>query len=166
MLGIGLWSLRRLHGPVTLSYRCHGQSCLWDGQVHVLASIEPIIASGSPPPKRHWPTPFFGAGARPDRRLARSAFRPSWRPGGGAGFIVAGAIGFVWLLLWWIFFDHPDRVSWLHPTNATKSCVERDGEFSSHHAAQPASSLWYLLTLRSTWRAVLTQAASLCGYMF
>jgi len=54
-------------------------------------------------------------------------------------------------------------VRWLHPAERDKILRERDGEFAPHVAVQPSSSLWYLLSLRSTWGLFLTQGCEVYG---
>ncbi len=54
-------------------------------------------------------------------------------------------------------------MGWLYRRSAHRILRERDGEFASHVAAQPASSLWYLLSLRSTWGLFLTQGCEVYG---
>jgi hypothetical protein len=72
------------------------------------------------------------------------------------GFIRAGSVGFVWLALRRIFFDHSERTRWLAAAERAKILSERDGALELHIAAQPASSLRCLLTLLITWGLFLT----------
>jgi ACS family glucarate transporter-like MFS transporter len=82
-----------------------------------------------------------------------------WR----AGFIVAGSIGFLWLVLWLAIFDRPERVSWLSKTELNKILSERDGEIAPKPVPQVASSLARLLTLRPVWGLFLTQGCMVYG---
>jgi ACS family glucarate transporter-like MFS transporter len=164
--GIGLWSLATVCTGLSPSHLLviisrvimgMGESTCWPASNR-------IIREWFPATERALANAIFGAGAAAGPAIGAvgiSAIIAAW--GWRWGFIVAGGIGFVWLLLWWIFFDHPERVSWLHPDERDKILRERDGEFSSHHAAQPSSSLWYLLTLRSTWGLFLTQGCEVYG---
>ena len=78
--------------------------------------------------------------------------------------MVAGAIGFVWLVAWLISFDQPERVGWLRPAERDR-ILGRAGrrDSTAHVAAQPASPLWHLLTLRSVWGLFLTQGCEVYG---
>ncbi len=164
--GIGLWSLATVCTGLAPSHLIvmtsrvvmgMGESTSWPASNR-------IIREWFPAAERALANAIFGAGAAAGPALGAvgiSAIVAAW--GWRWGFIVAGSIGFIWLALWWIFFDHPERVSWLHPSERDKILNERDGEFASHIAAQPASSLWYLLSLRSTWGLFLTQGCEVYG---
>jgi ACS family glucarate transporter-like MFS transporter len=53
-------------------------------------------------------------------------------------------------------------VRWLHPQERDRILAERDGD-QRDVAEQPASSLWYLLQLRSVWGLFLTQGCEVYG---
>jgi ACS family glucarate transporter-like MFS transporter len=164
--GIGLWSLATVCTGLAPSYwfvivsrvvMGMGESTCWPASNR-------IIREWFPAAERAFANAIFGAGAAAGPAvgaLGISAIVGAW--GWRWGFIVAGAIGFVWLLLWWIFFDHPERARWLHPAERDTILRERDGEFAVHIAEQPSSSLWYLLSLRSTWGLFLTQGCEVYG---
>ena len=80
-----------------------------------------------------------------------------WR----TGFIVAGAVGFVWLVAWLLIFDQPERVGWLGDTERQKILRERDG--AADTAVIKGSSLLYLLKQRSVWGLFLTQGTEVYG---
>jgi MFS family permease len=164
--GIGLWSLATICTGLAPSHLIlmgsrivmgMGESTSWPASNR-------IIREWFPATERALANAIFGAGAAAGPAAGAvgiSAIVGVW--GWRWGFVVAGSIGFVWLLLWWIFFDHPDRVSWLRPAERDKILNERDGEFPANIAEQPASSIWYLLTLRSTWGLFLTQGCEVYG---
>jgi MFS family permease len=164
--GIGLWSLATVCTGLAPSHLIvmvsrivmgAGESTSWPASNR-------IIREWFPAAERAFANAIFGAGAAAGPAVgavAISAIVGAW--GWRWGFIAAGSVGFVWLLLWWIFFDHPERVSWLRPGERDKILNERDGEFASHIAEQPSSSLWYLLSLRSTWGLFLTQGCEVYG---
>jgi len=164
--GIGLWSLATVCTGLAPSHLVvlgsrvvmgMGESTSWPASNR-------IIREWFPATERALANAIFGAGAAAGPAVgavAISAIVAAW--GWRWGFIAAGSIGFIWLALWWIFFDHPERVRWLHPAERDKILHERDGEFAAHVAAQPSSSLWYLLSLRSTWGLFLTQGCEVYG---
>ena len=100
-------------------------------------------------------------GRRPGHRR-RCDFRLVSAYGWRTGFVAAGSVGFVWLLAWLLFFDRPDRVSWLGPTEREKILRERDGDPRSRRRST-GSPLAYLLRLRSTWGLFLTQGSEVYG---
>jgi ACS family glucarate transporter-like MFS transporter len=164
--GIGLWSaatiltgfapnwLFMVGTRVTMGM---GESTSWPASNR-------IIREWFPASERGFANAVFGAG---------SAFGPSigavgiswvislwgWR----IGFFCAGAVGFIWLAFWYLFFDKPERVAWLKPTERDKILSERDGKTAVQHAEQPSSSLWYLLSLRSVWGLFLAQGSEVYG---
>ncbi len=167
--GIGLWSLATVCTGLAPSHLVvmgtrvvmgMGESTSWPASNR-------IIREWFPARERALANAIFGAGAAAGPAvgaIAISAIIEAW--GWRWGFIAAGSIGFVWLALWLIFFDRPDRVSWLSDAERTKILNERDGEFATHVAEQPSSSLWYLLGLRSTWGLFLTQGCEVYGGYF
>ena len=164
--GIGLWSLATVCTGLAPSHLIlmgsrivmgMGESTSWPASNRVIREWFPAA-------ERALANAIFGAGAAAGPAVgavAISAIVAAW--GWRWGFIAAGSVGFVWLLLWWIFFDHPERVNWLRPDERDKILRERDGEFATHIAVQPSSSLGYLLSLRSTWGLFLTQGCEVYG---
>src|ERR1019366_3417515 len=164
--GIGLWSLATVCTGLAPSHLIimgsrigmgMGESTSWPASNR-------IIREWFPAAERALANAIFGAGAAAGPAVGAvgiSAIVAAW--GWRWGFITAGLIGLIWLLLWWVFFDHPERVSWLEPAERDKILRERDGEFAAHVAVQPSSSLWYLLSLRSTWGLFLTQGCEVYG---
>ena len=164
--GIGLWSLATVCTGLAPSHLfvMGSRIVMGMGESTSWPASNRIIREWFPATERALANAIFGAGAAAGPAVGAvgiSAIVAAW--GWRWGFIVAGSVGFVWLLLWWIFFDHPERVSWLQPAERDKILRERDGEFAAHVAAQPSSSLWYLLSLRSTWGLFLTQGCEVYG---
>jgi MFS family permease len=91
-----------------------------------------------------------------------SAF--DWR----TAFVVLGISGFVWLAFWWIWYDQPEKVSWLSAGERQKILAERNGNRASDAGQDPApSSLGYLLSQTSVWGLVITQACLVyTAYLF
>jgi MFS family permease len=83
-------------------------------------------------------------------------------------FVVLGALGFVWLLPWWIWYGKPEEVSWLPIAEKDKIIAERNGDRAATEALDPPpSSLGYLLSRTSVWGLVLTQACLVyTAYLF
>ncbi len=90
-------------------------------------------------------------------------------------FLVTGALGFIWLILWWFVYDKPERHKWLTKEeldlirqDETESArgeggsVEKETVFTeSPHPAVPTQEKtfsWFnLLTFRQTWGIVLAR---------
>ncbi len=83
-----------------------------------------------------------------------------WR----ATFIVVGALGFIWLVPWWILArSTPDQHPWVSPEERAHILGERvDGEAAnvattSVVAATPAASLGSLLSHRESWAVIISR---------
>ena len=87
-----------------------------------------------------------------------------WR----TAFVVLGIVGFVWLAFWMKFYAAPEEASWLPQAERVKIVSERNGEAATPAVADPdPSSLGYLLSQRSVWGLVLTQACLVyTAYLF
>ena len=164
--GIGLWSaatmltglapnfLFMLITRITMGI---GESTGWP-------ACNRIIREWFPASERGFANAFLGAGASAGPALGAlgiSAIVATW--GWRAGFLVAGGIGFVWLMVWHLVFDRPDRVGWLRAAERDKILAERDGDDRLAEADRPVSSLRYLLGLRSVWGLFLTQGCEVYG---
>ncbi|MES0006720.1 MFS transporter [Mesorhizobium sp. M0062] len=88
-----------------------------------------------------------------------------WR----AAFVVLGIVGYVWLAAWLIWFASPGKANWLSQAERQKIIRERDGDErqTTPVAAAPPSTLRYLLSQRSIWGLVTTQACLVyTAYLF
>jgi len=82
-----------------------------------------------------------------------------WR----AGFYVAGALGFMWLIAWLAFFRQPETATFIGEDERRKILAERGGDTIPGTAA-PVSAL---LKFRSTWGTFVTQGCAVYTvYMF
>ncbi|MFL5256554.1 MAG: MFS transporter [Rhodopila sp.] len=123
-----------------------------------------IIREWFPASERAFANAVFGAGSAAGPAFGTMAVTAvvatfGWR----AGFFAAGAVGFLWLILWLAIFDRPERVSWLISQERNKILSERDGEVALALIPQQASSLPRLLTLRPVWGLFLTQGCMVYG---
>jgi MFS family permease len=87
-----------------------------------------------------------------------------WR----VSFFVLGAIGFVWLAVWQVWYGEPEGVVWLAVAEKNKIVAERNGDFEliANEKARP-SSLRYLLSQKTVWGLVITQACLVyTAYLF
>lgn len=66
-------------------------------------------------------------------------------------FIVTGAIGFIWLVFWWIFYERPERHKQIRETEL--SYINSDGEDPSQ--AKGSVGWMELLRVRQTWSFVI-----------
>ncbi|WP_295848536.1 MFS transporter [Tardiphaga sp.] len=86
-----------------------------------------------------------------------------WR----GSFVIAGAIGFVWLAAWLIWFNKPEKVSWLGAEERQKILSERDVVEKAVAVTGSASKLRDLLREKSMWGLALTQGCAVyTQYLF
>jgi ACS family glucarate transporter-like MFS transporter len=165
-VGIGLWSAATVltgFAPNFL-FMMGTRIAMGMGESTSWPATNRIIREWFPASERGFANAVFGAGAAAGPAVGAivvSAIIATW--GWRAGFIIAGSVGFVWLLLWQTVFDKPERVRWLRPAERAKILNERDGENAARTADSPTSSLWYLLSLRSVWGLFLTQGCEVYG---
>ncbi|WP_297844051.1 MFS transporter [Pseudomonas sp.] len=85
-----------------------------------------------------------------------------WR----TSFVIAGGIGFVWLVVWFIFYDKPEKVSWL-PIAEREHIVQNRTTESSHGDTPLAYGLKRLLKTPTLWGIALTQGCNVyTQYLF
>jgi MFS family permease len=81
-----------------------------------------------------------------------------WR----VAFVVLGVLGFVWLICSLIWFDRPEKVSWLTNDERKKILDERSGGAPDAVGAQGSPGvIWELLRSRSQWGTMIAQAAGI-----
>jgi MFS family permease len=85
-----------------------------------------------------------------------------WR----VSFVIAGAIGFVWLLCWLAFFNSPEKARWLKPQEREK--ILREREVKSTAATESESrGLASLIKTPTLWGLALAQGCNVyTQYLF
>lgn len=70
-------------------------------------------------------------------------------------FIVTGALGFVWLIVWWLIYDKPETHKWL---TANELVLIKEGEVAEDVSSDETPMGWFeLLRYRQTWAIVLAR---------
>jgi len=69
-------------------------------------------------------------------------------------FLVTGALGFLWLISWWIVYDKPERHKWI--TQEELELIRQD-EIIEAASDEKAPGWFSLLTFRQTWGIVLAR---------
>ncbi|MFL9912038.1 MFS transporter [Paraburkholderia sp. RL17-337-BIB-A] len=83
-------------------------------------------------------------------------------------FVIAGAIGFVWLAAWLIFFDAPEKARWLKPEEREKIVQQRDSKpvGATLHGDSPSSFL-SLMRSPTLWGLAIAQGCNVyTQYLF
>jgi MFS family permease len=164
--GIALWSAATLLTGFStgFAFMAATRVIMGMGESTSWPACNRIIREWFPASERAFANAVFGAGSAAGPAIGAMAVTTvvgffGWR----AGFCAAGAVGFLWLVLWWAVFDTPDRVSWLTDTERNKILAERDGEVVRTAVPQEASSLGRLLSLQPVWGLLLTQGCMVYG---
>ena len=85
-----------------------------------------------------------------------------WR----VSFVIAGAIGFVWLLCWLAFFNSPEKAHWLKPQEREKILREREVK-STVTTGSESSGLASLIRTPTLWGLALAQGCNVyTQYLF
>jgi ACS family glucarate transporter-like MFS transporter len=121
-----------------------------------------IIREWFPASERGLANAIFGAGSAAGPAIGAVTISYlvgayGWR----TGFVVAGAVGFIWVLAWVLVFDRPEKVRWLGSVEREKILRERDG--APGMATGRGSPLTYLLRQRSVWGLFFTQGSEVYG---
>jgi len=164
--GIGLWSAATILTGLAPNFlfMLSARVAMGIGASTCWPACNRIIREWFPASERGFANAFLGAGASAGPALGAmgvSTIVAVW--GWRAGFLVAGSIGFLWLIVWHVVFDRPERVGWLRPAERNKILAERDGDDTLGEAERPGSALGYLLGLRSVWGLFLTQGCEVYG---
>ena len=86
-----------------------------------------------------------------------------WR----GSFFVVGAVGFIWLAAWLIWFDQPERVRWLGDEERAKILRERGAETHALEQRASAARVFDLLRTRTMWGLALAQGCAVyTQYLF
>lgn len=86
----------------------------------------------------------------------------SWQ----AAFVALGVLGFLWLAAWAIWYRTPEEATWLPDAERQIILAARNGDAPVEQGAPP-SSIAYLLSQRSVWGLVITQACLVyTAYLF
>jgi ACS family glucarate transporter-like MFS transporter len=127
-----------------------------------------VIRDWFPERERGFVTTLFNGGSSAGPALGAiitaalvSSF--DWR----IAFVVLGIAGFIWLAAWMVWYGAPEQTAWLPAAERAKILAERNGTDTDATQHPRPSSLGYLLSQRSIWGLVLTQACLVyTAYLF
>ncbi len=127
-----------------------GEAGNWPGAAKTVAEWFPVR-------QRAFGMAIFNSGAAigsivaPPIIVGLTAYFGHWQP----TFIITGALGFGWLILWWIFYDTPEKHKWL--TSKERILIQEDEENASIETAEITPSWSSLLGFRQVWAIVLAR---------
>jgi len=118
------------------------------------------VSEWFPPRQRALGMGIFNSGAAigsivaPPIIVGLTTYFGHWQP----TFVVTGALGFLWLTLWWLVYDKPEKHPWL-TTKELKIIREGDEPGSTAAARSNDTPIGWLelLTYRQTWGIVIAR---------
>jgi ACS family glucarate transporter-like MFS transporter len=163
-LGIGLWSAATVltgFAPAFL-FMIGTRMVMGMGESTSWPASNRVIREWFPASERGLANSIFAAGSTAGPAIGAIAMSYlvgsyGWR----TGFVIAGSVGFCWLLAWLLLFDRPERVRWLGAAERAKILRERDG--AAGGASERGSPLGYLLRQRTVWGLFFTQGTEVYG---
>jgi ACS family hexuronate transporter-like MFS transporter len=154
-LGTGMASLMSTLGlaavPVSIAGFMIARAVLAIGESGNFPAAIKATAEYFPKKERAFATGIFNSGANVGAVLAPVCvplIAATW--GWQAAFVVIGAIGFVWMGLWQLFYDPPEQQKRLSPQELAHITAD-DGSISAASSAGPALGWFALLGYRQTW---------------
>lgn len=127
-----------------------GEAGNWPGAAKTVAEWFPVR-------ERAFGMAIFNSGAAigsivaPPIIVGLTAYYGHWQP----TFLITGILGFLWLILWWVFYDSPEKHKWL--TNKERVLIQEGEETASAENAEPAPGWSSLLGYRQVWAIVLAR---------
>ena len=86
-----------------------------------------------------------------------------WR----TSFVIAGSIGFLWLVAWLVFFDTPEKAKWLSTAEREKILRERESKPVTAGSESESSGFLSLLRTPTLWGLAITQGCNVyTQYLF
>jgi ACS family hexuronate transporter-like MFS transporter len=160
--GVTLYSLAAMGTSLATGFRSFcafrfllgaGESANWPGATKAVSEWFPRRESG-------WAVALFdsgssvGAAIAPWLVLALYGAFGTWRP----VFVIVGALGFLWLLLFRWMYRPPEEHPWISDEERALILADRGADApAADDAAAPRPGYLRLLTLRQTWGVILSK---------
>src|SRR5580658_6734088 len=164
-VGITIWSLAMAAtaGVWSFSSLIAARLVMGAGEATSIPSCGRIVREWMPAQERGAATVFWSAGSFVGPAIGAivvAALTSAW--GWRAAFIVLAALGLVWLACNLIWFDKPERVSWLSEDERRKILSERSAGSPDEIGLQGNPGvIWELLKSPSMWGAMIAQASGI-----
>lgn len=150
----GVFSALGLVIPVSIIGFMVSRAVLAFGESGNFPAAIKATAEYFPKRDRAFATGIFNSGANVGAILAPAtvpwiAFHWGWQ----AAFILIGAIGFIWIIFWWIFYDKPEKQKRL--SRAELDYINSDTEAEVAESEKKEKVSWFkLLGYKQTWAFV------------
>lgn len=160
---VAIWSLgAMLTGAATgLGSMLAARLALGIGESASVPASGKVVRQWFPPGERGIATAIFNAGTFAGPAVSAPAIawlvlKTSWR----ISFVVAGAMGIVWVLLWLTLFRVPSECSWLPQEERDYILGETGGQATV--APPPKGAVVRLIRTKTMWGLLLTEGC--CAY--
>jgi MFS family permease len=169
-VGIGLWSISTIltaFAP-SLVFLIVTRLAMGAGESTTYPACGRVIREWAPIKERGFATNVFNAGAYAGPAFGALAVGwiislSDWR----TAFVIAGLIGFLWLIPWLIFFHKPENARWLPSAERDMILAERDASASKLVPGTGGLGLGDLLRSKTMWGIALTQGCAVyTQYLF
>ncbi|HSZ65682.1 MAG TPA: MFS transporter [Xanthobacteraceae bacterium] len=163
--GIALWSLAMVAtaGVGSFAALLGTRLVMGAGEATSIPSCGRIVREWMPARERGVANVFWSAGSFLGPALGAvvvAAITSTW--GWRAAFVALGVLGFVWLACNLIWFDRPEKVSWLSEDERKKILAERSAGLPDEIGVQGRPAvLLELLKSPSQWGAMIAQASGI-----
>jgi MFS family permease len=164
-VGIAVWSLAMAAtaGVWSFATLIAARLVMGAGEATSIPSCGRIVREWMPAKERGVATVFWSAGSFVGPAIGAivvAALTSTW--GWRAAFIVLAALGLVWLACNLIWFDKPEKVSWLSEDERRKILSERSAGSPDEIGMQGSPGvIWELLKSPSMWGTMIAQASGI-----
>jgi len=168
--GIALWSTATILTGAAWSYASlvATRLAMGAGEATTFPAGGRVVREWIPAGERGITNAVFLAGTQAGPAIgalavAWIASQIGWR----GAFVVVGAVGFVWLLAWLLWFDIPEHTRWLGEEERTKILRERDADTRALELRTDSSRVLDLLRTRTMWGLALAEGCAVyTQYLF
>jgi MFS family permease len=169
-VGIAVWSAATACTGVGISYLMLMTSrfVMGGGEAVTNPCGARVVREWFPAAERGTVNAIFNAGAFAGPALSALIVgyliqAAGWR----VAFVAAGAIGFVWLAAWWLWFAAPEQARWLSAAERETITAARGMVSATMVDRRAGSGLLALLRTRTLWGlALIGGADAYCSYLF
>src|SRR5579862_4228321 len=164
-VGIAVWSLAMAAtaGVWSFATLIGARLVMGAGEATSIPSCGRIVREWMPAQERGAATVFWSAGSFVGPAIGAivvAALTSAW--GWRAAFIILGALGVLWLACNLIWFDKPEKVSWLTEDERRKILSERSAGSPDEIGLQGSPGVvWELLRSPSMWGTMIAQASGI-----
>jgi len=168
--GIALWSAATMMTGAAWSYASlvATRLAMGVGEASTFPAGGRVVREWIPAGERGLTNAIFMAGTQAGPAVG--ALLVAWilsHLGWRLSFVVVGAIGFIWLVAWLVWFDQPERVRWLGETERRKILAERAADTQALGRRTGSRRILQLLRTRTMWGLALSEGCAVyTQYLF